>query len=80
MSSPLDAVLPHLPRWLEPHARVLQPHLDAAMRLIVACLDAAAQQVAPLLHQLTDAAAPYLQVGSRVSFRARGVHASQFRH
>lgn len=62
MSSPLDAAIIYLPRWLQPFFRVLQPHIDAVLRLAVVILDDIAQQLAPLLHQAVAAASPYLQV------------------
>lgn len=74
--SPLDAVGPYLPQWLQPFFGLIQPHIDAVLRLAVAILDDIAQQLAPLLHQAVAAASPYLQV-SRCNPRSRGTEAPQ---
>jgi hypothetical protein len=62
-ASPLDAVVPLFPRWLQPHFQLLQPHIDAVLRLVFAAMDDVARLLAPYMHRAVDAAMPYLQVG-----------------
>lgn len=62
LPSPLDAVVPHLPGWLRPHFQLLQPHIDAVMRMLVAALDDVARLVAPYMHKAVGAASPHVQV------------------